>query len=70
MKKRKLSSIILFPLAVVGIFAVTLYVQAKTNFISVSNTVNGRELPIYCVQTDEPKVAISFDAAWGDGRLR
>lgn len=24
-----------------------------------------RELPIYCVQTDEKKVAISFDAAWG-----
>lgn len=24
-----------------------------------------RELPIYCVKTEEPKVAISFDAAWG-----
>ena len=24
-----------------------------------------RRLPIYCVQTDEKKVAISFDAAWG-----
>lgn len=24
-----------------------------------------RELPIYCVQTDKKKVAISFDAAWG-----
>lgn len=24
-----------------------------------------RELPIYCVQIDEKKVAISFDAAWG-----
>ena len=24
-----------------------------------------RELPIYCVETDEKKVAISFDAAWG-----
>lgn len=23
-----------------------------------------RRLPIYCVQTDEPKVALSFDAAW------
>ena len=24
-----------------------------------------RKLPIYCVQTDEPKIAVSFDAAWG-----
>ncbi len=34
--------------------------------VTVSNTVNGRELPIYCVQTDEKKVALSFDAAWGN----
>lgn len=25
-----------------------------------------RELPIYCVDTQEKKVAITFDAAWGD----
>ncbi len=24
-----------------------------------------RKVPIYCVETQEPKVAISFDAAWG-----
>ena len=34
--------------------------------VTVSNTVNGRELPIYCVQTSESKVALSFDAAWGN----
>lgn len=34
--------------------------------VTVSNTVNGRELPIYCVQTNENKVALSFDAAWGN----
>ena len=34
--------------------------------ISVSNSVNGKELPIYCVETDEPKIALSFDAAWGN----
>lgn len=38
--------------------------------ISVSNTVNGRELPIYCVQTDKPQIAISFDAAWGNEDTR
>ncbi len=30
-----------------------------------SATENNRKLPIYCVDTDEKKVAISFDAAWG-----
>ena len=25
-----------------------------------------RKLPIYCVQTDEKKIALSFDAAWGN----
>ena len=28
--------------------------------------VNGRELPIYCVDTEEKKIALSFDAAWGN----
>ena len=30
-----------------------------------SVTENSRKLLIYCVDTDEKKVAISFDAAWG-----
>ena len=34
--------------------------------VNVSNTVNGRELPIYSVDTSEKKVALSFDAAWGN----
>lgn len=33
---------------------------------TMDNSVNGRELPIYCVETDEKKVALSFDAAWGN----
>ena len=34
--------------------------------VSVSSSVNGRDLPIYCVQTDKPQIALTFDAAWGD----
>ena len=34
--------------------------------VSVDNTVNGKELPIYSVETDEKRVALSFDAAWGN----
>ena len=31
-----------------------------------NNTVNGRELPIYSVETEKKQVALSFDAAWGN----
>lgn len=34
--------------------------------ITVSNMQSQRELPVYCVQTDAPQVALSFDAAWGN----
>lgn len=34
--------------------------------VATSSSVNGRELPIYCVETDEKKIALSFDAAWGN----
>ena len=36
---------------------------------TISNTIADKKLPIYCVKTDKPQVALSFDAAWGDGRL-
>jgi hypothetical protein len=29
-----------------------------------------RQLPIYCVEKDYKVVSITFDAAWGDGRVR
>ncbi|MCI5870351.1 MAG: polysaccharide deacetylase family protein [Dorea sp.] len=35
-------------------------------YVTVSNNVNGKELPIYSVETDEKKVALTFDAAWGN----
>lgn len=55
-----------------GVYMLTIFallrgvlVTARAN-ITVSNTVNGRELPIYCVETQEPKIALTFDAAWGN----
>ncbi|MDO4261405.1 MAG: polysaccharide deacetylase family protein [Eubacteriales bacterium] len=33
---------------------------------SVSARTENRCLPIYCVNTDKPKVSVSFDAAWGN----
>lgn len=34
--------------------------------VTVSNSVNGRELPVYSVETSKKQVALTFDAAWGD----
>ena len=31
-----------------------------------SNKISNKELPIYCVDTPDKKVALSFDAAWGN----
>lgn len=49
--------------ALLCLFAVGMKLREE---ITVSNTVNGRELPIYCVETDEKKIALTFDAAWGN----
>lgn len=34
--------------------------------VTVSGSAGGRKLPIYCVSTEKPQVALSFDAAWGN----
>lgn len=70
MKKGKgnLSKRFLLILVAAAVCAVGFGYHWKQNpaLISVHSTVNGRELPIYNVQTDEPKISISFDAAWGN----
>ena len=38
---------------------------SATKAITTSSTYRNRELPIYCVDTAEKKIALSFDAAWG-----
>lgn len=55
-----------------GVFALTAFAVLRGvlvvagQSITVSNSVDGRELPIYCVETQEKKIALSFDAAWGN----
>ena len=39
------------------------YVGVEAGMVYLNAT--NRKLPIYSVQTDENKIAISFDAAWG-----
>ena len=63
MPKRLLNSII--ALAFAGLLVLSA-VTWLPRFVSVSSTVGGRELPIYCVETEKPQISISFDAAWGN----
>lgn len=58
--KQKISILLALAIALVGSYK---YIGG---YVTVSSNVNGRELPIYCVQTEEKKVALSFDAAWGN----
>ena len=62
--KQKISIFLAIAIALIGSYK---YIGG---YVTVSSNVNGRELPIYCVQTDEKKAALSFDAAWGNEDTR
>ena len=38
----------------------------REQIITVSNMQLQKELPVYCVQTEKPQAALTFDAAWGN----
>ncbi|MDD5900396.1 MAG: polysaccharide deacetylase family protein [Lachnospiraceae bacterium] len=50
------------------IFSLAFFVFAGIKVLNSTVAVSGKakKLPIYCVDTDEKKVALSFDAAWGN----
>ena len=56
----------LFLLGILAFAKACLMLAPESLTASGSSAVNGRQLPIYCVQTDQKKVALSFDAAWGN----
>ncbi len=56
----KIGIVVLTVMAVVG-----LGVKFLPNAITVSNIGRKRDLPIYSVETDENKLALTFDTAWG-----
>lgn len=62
--KNNITIRLLIVLCVALIFGVYITVETTHNIASVFSTT--KELPIYSVDTPEKKVAISFDAAWGD----
>lgn len=49
------------------LLATSIYFYPQTAAtVSSHMGINNKELPIYCVESAEPKIAISFDAAWGN----
>lgn len=57
-------SVSLAVLAVAGIFTQTPPGQA------LLASASKRQLPIYCVQKDSKVISLSFDAAWGNAKVR
>lgn len=58
--KRKLKALAIATILILA------FILGVSKTVTVSNTVGGKELPIYSVETEEKKVALSFDAAWGN----
>ena len=62
--KKRLLAAVLCMAAAVGMF----YVVNHPAIVGAAATE--RQLPIYCVQKDYKVVSLSFDAAWGNVRVR
>lgn len=54
------------PICLLFVITVIFFCRHTEAILPVNTTVGNRELPIYCVDTPEKKVALSFDAAWGN----
>lgn len=61
----KIGIIVLSIIAIIGFG-----IKILPNAVTVSSTGSKRDLPIYCVDTEDKKVALSFDAAWGNEDTR
>lgn len=48
------------------IMIIGLGIKILPDAVTVSTIDRKKDLPIYCVDTEEKKVALSFDAAWGN----
>lgn len=64
MKHLSLSKAGILALCLTVVLVGTIFFGEDT--VPASALVESRRLPIYCVQTEAPKVSLSFDAAWGN----
>jgi polysaccharide deacetylase family sporulation protein PdaB len=49
-----------------GVILTASYIIKQKEAVTTSGDASSRELPIYCVETDKPQIALTFDAAWGN----
>lgn len=54
---------------VMGIFILALLIFAVNNLDGIKTSTEKDNIPIYCVQTNDKKIAITFDSAWDDADL-
>ena len=52
-----------------GLLILVILIFAVNNISSINTASKKYNIPIYCVQTDEKKIAITFDSAWDDADL-
>lgn len=60
----KIAGVAVFLLGI--LVASDILLQGSQTAVAANATVGNRKLPIYCVETAEPKIALTFDAAWGN----
>ena len=53
-----------------AVLVAALFVVAATPSFFSSAAASTRQLPVYSVQRDDKCVSLTFDAAWGDVRVR
>ncbi len=58
------SLLVLFSCVLLGAIALTITIRTTSKAITAAT--QPRDIPIYCVDRTDNKVAISFDAAWGN----
>lgn len=66
MNKSGTGAVLILALVMITGLSVLYWKDVGEKLVTASSSVDGRELPIYCVQTDKPVISISFDAAWGN----
>lgn len=64
----KKTSLFLFTLAfsMMLVLSINYNKRVSERILPVINSTILNQLPIYCVQTEEPKIGLTFDAAWGN----
>lgn len=65
-----LKAVLLFVILLIVVILACYYLPKVVPTSGGSTAVENRLLPVYCVQTDKPYIALSFDAAWDNSQTK